>query len=83
MQLKIEIKTRLRGGARGTTPPLFGGGLAFAAVTAIDTSLSCVVLHALIQPSRAVFAFGGWVLGRGLYMGQQLLDLSLEWDDLD
>ena len=58
-------------------------GLAFAAVTAIDTSLSCVVLHALIQPSRAVFAFGGWVLGRGLYMGQQLLDLSLEWDDLD
>ena len=79
MQLRIETKTRLRGDEPGA-PPLYRGSLGFAAATTLDTSASCALLWFLIQPSRCAFAFGGWVLGRGLYLGQQLLDLQIEFD---
>ena len=78
MQLKIEAKARLRGGAYGTPPPLYRGPLGFCSAMALDATLSCALLHWLIQPRRCVFAFGGWALGRSLHLGQELLDLQLE-----
>ena len=79
MQLKLELKGRLRGATHGTyPPPLYRGSIGFCTAMALDSTVSCALLYLLIQPGRCVFAFGGWALGRSFHLSQDLLDLQLE-----
>eukprot|EP00320_Phaeocystis_rex_P022207 CAMPEP_0119087960 /NCGR_PEP_ID=MMETSP1178-20130426/143749_1 /TAXON_ID=33656 /ORGANISM="unid sp, Strain CCMP2000" /LENGTH=125 /DNA_ID=CAMNT_0007071209 /DNA_START=81 /DNA_END=458 /DNA_ORIENTATION=+ len=78
MRLKLEVKARLRGAAHGAPPPLYRGSIGFCSAMALDSTLSCALLYLLIQPSRCVFAFGGWALGRSFHLSQELLDVQLD-----
>ena len=53
---------------------------AFSALTTQHAlpAVSLASLRPLHDP--CAFAFGGWVLGRSLYLGQQLLDVQIEFD---
>ena len=42
MQLKLELKSRLRGAAPGTPSPLYRGSVGFCTAMALDSTLSCV-----------------------------------------
>ena len=39
---------------------------------------SCALLQLIVQPQRAPFAFGGWVVSRCLYLSQELIELSIQ-----
>ena len=44
----------------------------FALMSSVDVAMSSAVLLAIIQPSRAPLAFGGWVLGRLVMLSQEI-----------
>ena len=68
-------RTLGRPDASPVSPPAHGNVLALALTTSADIGLSCTLLYLLVQPSRAPFAFGGWVAGRALSLSQ---DVSIE-----
>jgi len=50
----------------------------YAAVQGANLGLSCALLQLLVQPQRAPFAFGGWLCGRGIYLTQDMVELSIQ-----
>jgi len=53
--------------------PTFGKLRNFTAAAALDLGLSCGLLFLILQPHRAPFAFGGWVLGQAAYVSALVL----------
>jgi len=39
---------------------------------------SCLLLQPIVQPHRAPFTFGGWLLGRAIYLSQDLVEFDLQ-----
>lgn len=82
MQAKQALLTRWRvkglpdASAAVSAPPPYGTLRGLALTLSIDLSASCLLLHFLVQPNRAPFAFGGWVIGRAASLSQ---DVSIEY----
>lgn len=63
-------------------PPRYQSLRGFALLTSIDVSISTLLLLAIIQPSRAPTAFGGWALGRLVMLTQEVEMLFEEGEDM-
>lgn len=62
-----------RDGSAGAAPmPLYRSLRGFAGGVSLDIAISSGLLLGLIQPSRFPLAFGGWVLGRGITLSQEV-----------
>ena len=80
MQIKTYWRARLRAPSPFEPPPLYSTTLRFGAVAAVDLSLSCGLLWLVVQPSRAPFAFGGWVCGRALQLSEETVSVTFDLD---
>ena len=81
MQTKLSLlaRARARGVPEATSaiPPPYATLRALVLTTSVDLGMSCAALHALVQPSRVPLAFGGWLIGRGLMLSQELLSVDI------
>jgi hypothetical protein len=81
MQTKLALlaRARARGVPEATSaiPPPYATLRALVLTTSVDLGMSCAALHALVQPNRVPLAFGGWLIGRGLVLSQELLSVDI------
>ena len=81
MQTKLSLlaRARARGVPEATSaiPPPYATLRALVLTTSVDLGMSCAALHALVQPNRVPLAFGGWLIGRGLMLSQELLSVDI------
>mmetsp|Transcript_57637 Transcript_57637/g.95288 ORF Transcript_57637/g.95288 Transcript_57637/m.95288 type:complete len:504 (+) Transcript_57637:42-1553(+) len=82
LQCKAILRDRFRSSS-GSPPPLHKSIFSFTSLTALELIVSCQFLWLLIQPSRAPFTFGGWLSGRVASTIWDLIDLEVEYGELD
>jgi len=80
MQLKLLARYLARGRRDEAAPPLYQSVLGFSSMAAFDLLLSSQLLWYVVQPARAPFAFGGWLIGRGACWASELVDLDIEYE---
>lgn len=61
-------------------PPPYSTVRGLAMATSIDVAVSSAILLAIIQPQRAPLAFGGWLLGRAVFLSQEV-ELVVDYVD--
>ena len=85
MQAKYSAVHRIRAGraAGGLVPPSppYRTTLRLAGAAALDVAVSSQLLWLVVQPARAPFAFGGWLLGRAVVLSDEMVDVDIDMVD--
>ena len=89
MLLRAEAVSRMSSPSSWPQPPpglapepvLFSTLVRYALHQSLTLGTACALLQLLVQPHRAPFAFGGWVVGRGIYLSQELVEMSIQISD--